>query len=210
VVQIFEANPSQHVHGTITVLGNKSISHRALMLCGIADGLSEVTGFLAGEDWLATLRAMRALGVHIQESSATRVIIHCVGMQGLRSAKGPLGMGNAGTAMRLFTGLLSAQPFESQLIGDASLMRRPMERVAKPLREMGAGVRTRDGTPPMETTAALRTRLNPCKTADPPENRRAAVALIFQTQLQRLGLKLTARARCSWNVTNSFSPRSQD
>jgi 3-phosphoshikimate 1-carboxyvinyltransferase len=155
-MQIFEAHPAMRVHGTMSVPGDKSISHRALMLSGIAEGVSEVTGFLAGEDCLATLRAMRALGVRIEQPSATQVSIHGAGMHGLRAAGAALDMGNAGTAMRLFTGLLSAQKFDSQLIGDASLMRRPMERVAKPLREMGADVRTCNGTPPVDITGAGR------------------------------------------------------
>jgi 3-phosphoshikimate 1-carboxyvinyltransferase len=146
----FKAHPAMRVFGTMSVPGDKSISHRALMLSGIAEGVSEVSGFLASEDCLASLAAMRALGVHIEQTSATRVLIHGVGMHGLKHAGRALDMGNAGTAMRLFTGLLSAQKFDSQLIGDASLMKRPMERVAKPLREMGADVRTRNGTPPVD------------------------------------------------------------
>ncbi len=138
------------VSGTLSVPGDKSISHRALMLSGIADGTSEVSGFLASEDCLATLAAMRALGVNIERPHATQALIQGVGMRGLRAAGQPLDMGNAGTAMRLFTGLLAAQNFSSQLIGDASLMKRPMERVAEPLRQMGADVRTRNGTPPVD------------------------------------------------------------
>jgi 3-phosphoshikimate 1-carboxyvinyltransferase len=146
----FEAHPARSVSGAIAVPGDKSISHRALMLSGIAEGTSEVTGFLASEDCLATLAAMRALGVHIEQPSPTHVVIRGAGLRGLQDARRTLDMGNAGTAMRLFTGLLSAQAFDSQLIGDASLMKRPMERVAKPLREMGADVRTRGGTPPVD------------------------------------------------------------
>jgi 3-phosphoshikimate 1-carboxyvinyltransferase len=146
----FEAHPAMRVSGTMSVPGDKSISHRALMLSGIAEGTSEVSGFLASEDCLATLAAMRALGVPIEQPNATQAVIHGVGMRGLRAAGRPLDMGNAGTAMRLFTGLLAAQNFDSQLIGDASLMKRPMERVAKPLRQMGADVRTRNGTPPVD------------------------------------------------------------
>ena len=146
----FKAHPAMRVSGTMTVPGDKSISHRALMLSGIAEGVSEVSGFLASEDCLASLAAMRALGVRVEQTSATRVLIHGVGMHGLKGADRALDMGNAGTAMRLFTGLLSAQKFDSQLIGDASLMKRPMERVAKPLREMGADIRTRNGTPPVD------------------------------------------------------------
>jgi 3-phosphoshikimate 1-carboxyvinyltransferase len=146
----FKAHPAMRVFGTMTVPGDKSISHRALMLSGIAEGVSEVSGFLASEDCLASLAAMRALGVRIEQSGETRVRIHGVGMHGLKGAGRALDMGNAGTAMRLFTGLLSAQKFDSQLIGDSSLMKRPMERVAKPLREMGADVRTHNGTPPVD------------------------------------------------------------
>jgi 3-phosphoshikimate 1-carboxyvinyltransferase len=146
----FEARPAARVSGAVAVPGDKSISHRSLMLSGIAQGMSEVSGFLASEDCLATMAAMRALGVRIEQRSATHVMIHGVGLRGLRGADRALDMGNAGTAMRLFTGLLSAQSFDSQLIGDASLMKRPMERVAKPLREMGADVRTHDGTPPVD------------------------------------------------------------
>jgi len=146
----FKAHPAMRVFGSMTVPGDKSISHRALMLSGIAEGTSEVSGFLESEDCLASLAAMRALGVRIQQTSASRVLIHGVGMHGLRGAGRALDMGNAGTAMRLFTGLLSAQKFDSQLIGDASLMKRPMERVAKPLRAMGADVRTHNGIPPVD------------------------------------------------------------
>jgi 3-phosphoshikimate 1-carboxyvinyltransferase len=146
----FEARPARSVSGAVAVPGDKSISHRALMLSGIAEGTSEVTGFLASEDCLATLTAMRALGVQIEQPSPTHVVVHGVGLRGLRDAARTLDMGNAGTAMRLFTGLLSGQAFNSQLIGDASLMKRPMERVAKPLREMGADVRTCGGTPPVD------------------------------------------------------------
>jgi 3-phosphoshikimate 1-carboxyvinyltransferase len=146
----YEAQPAHSVSGAVAVPGDKSISHRALMLSGIAEGTSEVTGFLASEDCLATLTAMRALGVHVEQPSATELVVHGVGLHGLRDAGRALDMGNAGTAIRLFTGLLSAQSFDSQLIGDASLMKRPMERVAKPLREMGADVRTRNGTPPVD------------------------------------------------------------
>jgi 3-phosphoshikimate 1-carboxyvinyltransferase len=152
----FEAHPAMRVFGTMSVPGDKSMSHRALMLSGIAEGVSEVTGFLASEDCLATLAAMRALGVRIEQPTPTHVLVHGVGLRGLRGVGKPLDMGNAGTAMRLFTGLLSAQQFDSQLIGDASLMKRPMERVARPLREMGADVRTHNGSPPVDIGGAQR------------------------------------------------------
>jgi 3-phosphoshikimate 1-carboxyvinyltransferase len=146
----FEAQPARNVSGTMAVPGDKSISHRVLMLSGVAEGTSEVNGFLASEDCLASLAAMRALGVPIDRPGPTQVVIHGVGLRGLQDPGFALDMGNAGTAMRLFTGLLSAQAFDSRLIGDASLMKRPMERVAQPLREMGADVRTRLGKPPVD------------------------------------------------------------
>jgi 3-phosphoshikimate 1-carboxyvinyltransferase len=146
----YEARPARRVSGVVEVPGDKSISHRCLMLAGIAEGMSEVRGFLASEDCLATLAAMRSLGVGIDLLSPTHIGVRGVGLRGLRGASQPLDMGNAGTAMRLFAGLLAAQEFDSRLVGDASLMKRPMERVAKPLREMGADVRTHEGRPPVD------------------------------------------------------------
>ena len=141
--------PARAVSGRITVPGDKSISHRALMLGGIATGTTSIDGFLSSEDCLASLRALRALGVRIEQPGAQRVIVHGVGMDGLQAANTPLDMGNAGTAMRLFMGLLAGQQFDSTLMGDRSLMQRPMERVAKPLRAMGARISTAHGKPPV-------------------------------------------------------------
>ncbi|HEV2285415.1 MAG TPA: 3-phosphoshikimate 1-carboxyvinyltransferase [Steroidobacteraceae bacterium] len=142
--------PGGGVAGTFTVPGDKSISHRALMLGAIATGDTRIGGFLAGEDCLSTLGALTALGVRIERPSDTEVLVHGVGMEGLAAPTAPLDMGNAGTAMRLFTGLLAPQKFNSTLIGDASLMRRPMQRVVVPLAMMGAQIRTHDGRPPVE------------------------------------------------------------
>jgi len=136
--------------GEIRVPGDKSISHRALMLGGIAEGRSDIDGFLASEDCLATLAALRALGVRIERPNESRVHVYGAGRAGLRAASGSLDMGNAGTAMRLFMGLLAGQPFDSTLVGDASLMRRPMERVAQPLRAMGAQIQTQQDRPPVQ------------------------------------------------------------
>lgn len=141
--------PTERIEGSIRVPGDKSISHRALMFGGIAEGTTEIEGFLAGEDCLATLRALRALGVTIDELAPTSVRVSGVGRDGLGSAGAPLDMGNAGTAMRLFMGLLAGRPFDSTLVGDASLMRRPMERAAAPLRMMGARIDTSSGKPPV-------------------------------------------------------------
>jgi 3-phosphoshikimate 1-carboxyvinyltransferase len=149
-VSRYVAQPGSHIHGEATIPGDKSISHRALMLGSLADGVTDIRGFLASEDCLATLVALRQLGVRIEGPNDGHVIVHGPGAAGLRGAKAPLDMGNAGTAMRLFMGLLAGQAFDSQLIGDASLSRRPMERVAVPLRLMGARIATRDGRPPIK------------------------------------------------------------
>jgi 3-phosphoshikimate 1-carboxyvinyltransferase len=148
--------PAREVGGEIVVPGDKSISHRALMLGGIADGITRATGFLASEDCLTTLRALQLLGVSIERPAETEIVVQGVGLHGLRDAAQPLDMGNAGTAMRLSMGLLAPQSFDSVLIGDSSLMRRPMERAAGPLRQMGARIRTHDGRPPVEISGGAR------------------------------------------------------
>lgn len=141
--------PAGRVGGDLRVPGDKSISHRALMLGSVAEGTTEVRGFLESEDCLATMKAMRAMGVRIEQSSPGELRVHGVGLRGLRPAGHALDLGNSGTAMRLMTGLLSGQAFDSELIGDASLMKRPMERVAAPLRLMGARIGTDQGHPPV-------------------------------------------------------------
>ncbi|MDE2337775.1 MAG: 3-phosphoshikimate 1-carboxyvinyltransferase [Gammaproteobacteria bacterium] len=156
MIRRYEARPAAGVAGEITVPGDKSISHRALMLAGIAEGRSEVRGFLPSEDCLATLGAMRSLGVSIDRPETDRVLVDGAGLRGLTESAAALDMGNAGTAIRLFTGLLCAQAFDSTLVGDASLMKRPMERVAQPLRAMGADVRTSAGTPPVRIVGGRR------------------------------------------------------
>lgn len=147
--QQLTVRPSAHVEGQIAVPGDKSVSHRALMLGAIADGTSHVSGFLPGEDCLATMAAVRAMGIEVTQHDATTIEVAGRGMRGLRAPAKPLDMGNSGTAMRLFMGLLAAQPFATELYGDESLTRRPMERVAAPLRRMGADISTTGGTPPV-------------------------------------------------------------
>ncbi len=147
---IFLANPGGTLNGRLRVPGDKSISHRSIMLGSLADGVTEVEGFLEGEDALATLQAFRDMGVVIEGPQHGRVTIHGVGLHGLKPPPGPLYLGNSGTSMRLLSGLLAAQPFDTVLTGDASLSKRPMNRVAKPLREMGAVIETGpDGRPPL-------------------------------------------------------------
>ncbi|PZQ40304.1 MAG: bifunctional prephenate dehydrogenase/3-phosphoshikimate 1-carboxyvinyltransferase [Ectopseudomonas oleovorans] len=147
---IFLAKPGSSLAGRIRVPGDKSISHRSIMLGSLAEGTTEVEGFLEGEDALATLQAFRDMGVVIEGPHHGRVTIHGVGLHGLKAPAGPLYMGNSGTSMRLLSGLLAAQPFDTTLTGDASLSKRPMNRVAKPLREMGAVIETGpEGRPPL-------------------------------------------------------------
>ncbi len=144
--------PSTAVRGSIRVPGDKSISHRALMLGAIAEGSSRISGFLPGEDCLATLAAIRCMGIQAQQHDPTTITVAGRGLGGLVASPTPLDMGNSGTAMRLCMGLLAAQSFDSVLIGDQSLSRRPMERVARPLRAMGGRIATNDGTPPVRIT----------------------------------------------------------
>jgi 3-phosphoshikimate 1-carboxyvinyltransferase len=154
MTQTYVISPSQQFTGTHTVAGDKSISHRSIMLGSLADGVTTVTGFLQGEDALATLQAFRDMGVEITDPVDGKVMIKGVGVDGLKPAKKAIYMGNSGTSMRLLSGILSAQNFDSVMTGDPSLSKRPMERVAKPLREMGAKIQTTGdkGTPPMTIT----------------------------------------------------------
>ncbi|MCK6369715.1 MAG: 3-phosphoshikimate 1-carboxyvinyltransferase [Gammaproteobacteria bacterium] len=154
----YVAEPVSMVSGEIRVPGDKSISHRALMLGAIAEGTSEIVGFLAGEDCLSTLSAIEALGVRVVRHEPTRLSVDGAGLRGLAAPGHALDMGNSGTAMRIFTGLLSGQRFDSTLFGDASLSRRPMERVAAPLRLMGAQIETSAGHPPVRITGGQRLR----------------------------------------------------
>ena len=134
--------------GTIKVPGDKSISHRSIMLGSIADGVTRVSGFLEGEDSLATLSAFRDMGVKI-ERNGSNVTINGVGKYGLKEPINSLNLGNSGTSIRLMSGLLSAQSFDSELCGDESLSKRPMGRVIEPLRLMGADISGNDSKPPL-------------------------------------------------------------
>ena len=157
VTQKFTILPgAKTFQGKFTVPGDKSVSHRSIMFGAIAEGTTHVTGFLEGEDALATLQAFRDMGVSIEGPKNGEVTIHGVGMQGLKAPAGAIYMGNSGTSMRLLAGMLSAQQFDSVMTGDASLTKRPMERIAKPLREMGAQIQTTGerGTPPVSITGA--------------------------------------------------------
>ena len=146
----FEVQPGGVLTGNIVVPGDKSVSHRSVMLGALASGTTHVSGLLEGEDVLATIAAMRSMGVSIDGPNDGKLTIHGVGADGLIAPSKPLDMGNSGTAMRLLIGLLVGQNVSATLIGDESLNGRPMERVAKPLRLMGANIETTDGCPPVK------------------------------------------------------------
>lgn len=139
------------LRGSLRVPGDKSISHRSVMLASLANGSSEISGFLEGEDSLATVHAFRQMGVRIEGPDQGRVYIDGVGLDGLSPPPAALDLGNAGTAMRLMAGLMAGQAFSTELVGDASLMQRPMARVVDPLRSMGAEIIVGEGgRPPLK------------------------------------------------------------
>jgi 3-phosphoshikimate 1-carboxyvinyltransferase len=147
----YHVSPGGCLTGRIRVPGDKSISHRAIMLGSLASGTTHIDGFLEGEDALATLQALRAMGVGIDGPQNGRVRIEGVGLKGLKPAHDSLDCGNSGTSIRLLAGLLSGQDFDSELTGDASLLRRPMNRVVLPLRSMGADIHAAEGgLPPLK------------------------------------------------------------
>lgn len=138
------------LRGSLRVPGDKSVSHRAVMLGALAEGTTRVSGFLEGEDTRATARVFERLGVRIDTPSASERIVHGVGLHGLRGSSEALDCGNAGTGMRLLAGVLAGQGFDSVLIGDESLSKRPMRRVTEPLAAMGARIDSADGgLPPL-------------------------------------------------------------
>ncbi|MDY0049228.1 MAG: 3-phosphoshikimate 1-carboxyvinyltransferase [Halothiobacillaceae bacterium] len=141
-------NPGGVLTGDIRVPGDKSISHRSIMLGSLAEGVTEVTGFLEGEDSLNTLKCFQAMGVKIDGPTEGRVRIQGVGLRGLKAPAAPLYVGNSGTSMRLMAGILAAQGFDSEMSGDSSLAKRPMRRVTEPLAQMGAKIDTGEGGRP--------------------------------------------------------------
>ena len=144
------AHAGAPLQGVLTIPGDKSVSHRSVMFAALADGTSTIDGFLEGEDTRATAAIFERLGVRIETPSPSRRVVNGVGIDGLQPSAAPLDCGNAGTGMRLLAGLLAAQRFDSVLIGDASLSKRPMRRVTVPLAKMGARIDTDDGgVPPL-------------------------------------------------------------
>ncbi len=153
--QTFIAAPAQTIQGEVRVPGDKSISHRSVMLGSLALGVTEVSGFLCGDDALATMNAFRAMGVKI-EHQGEQLRIHGVGRDGLSAPQNTLDLGNSGTAMRLMMGLLSGQKFDVSLTGDASLCSRPMKRISDPLSQMGVEISMSEGRAPLTIHNTLR------------------------------------------------------
>ncbi|MDN3652704.1 3-phosphoshikimate 1-carboxyvinyltransferase [Thalassotalea ponticola] len=148
----FIASPTDaNVQGDIQVPGDKSISHRTIMLGSLADGVTRVSGFLAGDDCIATMNAFRAMGVNIDgPDEDNNVTIQGVGIDGLKAPSTEINVGNSGTSIRLLAGILAGQSFSSKMLGDASLNKRPMQRVVAPLTLMGADISASEaGTPPV-------------------------------------------------------------
>jgi 3-phosphoshikimate 1-carboxyvinyltransferase len=150
---VIRVEPAGALVGHIAVPGDKSISHRAVLIGALCDGETRVRGFGVSGDTLATVGAVRALGVDVEQDD-DELTVHGVGLRGLRAPDGPLDCGNAGTAMRLLIGILAGQKGTFELTGDASLSQRPMERVAEPIRRMGAKVETTDGHAPVTVTGS--------------------------------------------------------
>jgi 3-phosphoshikimate 1-carboxyvinyltransferase len=154
------------LRGTVPVPSDKSISHRALILAALSNGACALRRFSYGEDNVSTLQAFAGMGVRIVDDGAGEVLVHGVGLRGLREPTRPLDCGNSGTTMRLMAGVLAAQPFRSVLVGDASLSRRPMGRVVNPLRQRGAVItgcqhptQSHELTAPLEVGALVGTQL---------------------------------------------------
>lgn len=139
-----ELKHAKHLKGTISIPGDKSISHRAIMFGAISDGTTEITNFLQGADCLSTISCFQKMGISI-ENNQDRVIVHGKGLHGLCEPDSILDVGNSGTTTRLISGILAGQPFSSTLNGDASIQKRPMKRVLTPLSLMGANVTSQKG-----------------------------------------------------------------
>ena len=145
----FLIKSGQSLKGEITVPGDKSISHRSIILSSLSDGTSKISGLLEGEDCLATIEVFRNMGIHIVKEGDI-YSVEGRGLRGLVDPEKPLDFGNSGTSIRLCSGILSAQKFKSTLIGDTSLSSRPMQRIVEPLTAMGAKITSKNGTLPLE------------------------------------------------------------
>ncbi|WDE09628.1 3-phosphoshikimate 1-carboxyvinyltransferase [Thalassomonas haliotis] len=151
----FIATPANAVNGEITVPGDKSVSHRSIMFGALAEGITRISGFLPGQDCLATMNSFKAMGIEIEGPDVEQnVIVYGKGLRGLTAPEKPLDIGNSGTSIRLLSGILAGQRFGTSMAGDSSLNKRPMGRVITPLKQMGANIdAASDGTPPVVTQA---------------------------------------------------------
>ncbi|MBE5962646.1 MAG: 3-phosphoshikimate 1-carboxyvinyltransferase [Lachnospiraceae bacterium] len=155
-------NRVKKITGRIQVPGDKSISHRAVMFGALADGMTEIHGFLQGADCLSTISCFKELGIRIENDPArNQVKVYGKGLHGLSAPSGMLDVGNSGTTMRLISGILSGQPFESNLTGDDSIKKRPMGRIIKPLSLMGADIISipANNCAPLRINGSLKTRI---------------------------------------------------
>ena len=168
--------PASSVTGSITLPGDKSISHRYAMISAIADGPTRIQNYSTGADCHSTLGCMRALGIAV-EGGGTEFVVHGKGLDGLRAPAGDLDAGNSGSTIRMLSGMLAAQPFQSRISGDESLARRPMQRIMKPLTQMGARIHAReDKFPPLEIEGG---RLRPIEYCLPVASAQVKTCVLF-------------------------------
>jgi len=169
-------SPAITISGSISLPGDKSISHRYGMLCAIAEGVSRIHNYSTGADCHSTLDCMRALGIEVEENG-TDVVVHGRGLDGLRAPSSDLDAGNSGSTIRMLSGILAAQPFTTRIFGDESLSRRPMQRIMKPLAAMGAKIQARDDKfPPLEVHGA---RLQPIEYELPVPSAQVKTCVLF-------------------------------
>ena len=190
--------PGRPLKGTIRVPGDKSVTHRAIILTALAEGLSQVTDYCRGEDCLNTMRAFQSLGVRIEETPE-QLTVHGKGMWGLTEPFGPIDCGNSGTGIRLMAGLLAGQDFFTVLTGDESIRRRPMGRVVKPLRAMGATIAGRKGGE-LAPLAITGTRLKGMSYVSPVASAQIKSSLLFAA-LYADGLTTISEPRLSRDHT---------
>jgi 3-phosphoshikimate 1-carboxyvinyltransferase len=169
-------SPAASITGAISLPGDKSISHRYAMIAAIAEGDTRIRNYSTGADCHSTLACVRALGIDV-EGSGTEFVIRGKGLDGLRAPADSLDAGNSGSTIRMLSGILAAQPFTSRIFGDESLSRRPMQRIMKPLAEMGARIRAReDKYPPLEIEGG---RLHPIEYALPVPSAQVKTCVLF-------------------------------
>jgi 3-phosphoshikimate 1-carboxyvinyltransferase len=169
-------SPASAISGSLTLPGDKAISHRYAIIAAIAEGATHIHNYATGGDCHSTLGCVRALGIEV-EGAGTEFVIHGRGLDGLREPAGDLDAGNSGSTIRMLSGILAGQPFRSRMIGDESLTRRPMQRIIAPLGEMGADIRARDGKfPPLEIQGAP---LHPIHYALPVPSAQVKTCVLF-------------------------------